>query len=130
MIEDPRRYMRVANQIRAQIQEGVLKPGDCPPSITKMCLEMELSRRTAGRAMQVLENEGLLMRVKGLGYYVTDKDHASATVIEEAETEAAIAEYEAWKAAGCPGGHISHEAVTAELLLPSRREAGKERRHN
>jgi DNA-binding GntR family transcriptional regulator len=67
-------YVRVANQIRAQIEDGVLKPGDSVPSITKVCREMELSRRTAGKAMQTLENEGLLMRVKGLGYYVTDKE--------------------------------------------------------
>jgi len=36
--------------------------------------------------------------------------------IEEAEIEAAIAEHEAWKASGQPGGTISHEAAMAELL--------------
>ena len=44
------------------------------------------------------------------------RDRASADEIEEAEIDAAIAEHEAWKAAGRPGGTISHEAAIAELL--------------
>jgi len=46
----------------------------------------------------------------------TLREHASAEEIEEAEIEAAIAEHEAWKAAGRPGGTIPHEAAAAELL--------------
>jgi hypothetical protein len=44
------------------------------------------------------------------------RDRASADEIEEAELDAAIAEHEAWKAAGRPGGTVSHEAAMAELL--------------
>jgi hypothetical protein len=43
------------------------------------------------------------------------RDRASADEIEEAEI-AAIAEHEAWKAAGRPGGTVSHEAAMADLL--------------
>jgi hypothetical protein len=46
----------------------------------------------------------------------TLRERASAEEIEEAEVEAAIAEHEAWKAAGRPGGTIPHEAAVAELL--------------
>jgi len=41
---------------------------------------------------------------------------ATAGEIEDAEFDAAIAEHEAWKAAGRPGGTIPHEVVMAELL--------------
>jgi len=44
------------------------------------------------------------------------RERASAGEIEEAEIDAAIAEHEAWKAAGRPGGTLSHEAAMAELL--------------
>ena len=44
------------------------------------------------------------------------RDRASAEQVEEAEIDAAIAEHEAWKAAGQPGGTIPHEIVMAELL--------------
>ena len=44
------------------------------------------------------------------------RERASAEEIEEAEIEAAIAEHEAWKVAGRPGGTIPHQAAMAELL--------------
>jgi hypothetical protein len=44
------------------------------------------------------------------------RERASVGEIEEAEIDAAIAEHEAWKAAGKPGGTVSHEAAMAELL--------------
>jgi hypothetical protein len=44
------------------------------------------------------------------------RKRASAEEIAEAETDAAIAEHEAWKAAGRPGGTIAHEVAMAELL--------------
>ena len=44
------------------------------------------------------------------------RERASAAEIEEAEIDAAIAEHEAWKAVGQPGGTIAHEVAIAELL--------------
>ena len=44
------------------------------------------------------------------------RKRASADEIAEAEIDAAIAEHEAWKAAGRPGGTIPHEVAMAELL--------------
>jgi hypothetical protein len=44
------------------------------------------------------------------------RERASAEEIEGAEVDAAIAENEAWKAAGRPGGTIPHEVAAAELL--------------
>lgn len=40
---------------------------------------------------------------------------ASAEALEEAEIEAALAAYDEWVAAGCPGAR-SHEDAMAELL--------------
>ena len=44
------------------------------------------------------------------------RKRASAEAIAEAEIDAAIAEHEAWKAGGRPGGTIPHEVAMAELL--------------
>lgn len=44
------------------------------------------------------------------------REGASAEEIEDAESNAAIAEHEEWKAAGRPGGTIPHDVVMAELL--------------
>jgi hypothetical protein len=47
------------------------------------------------------------------------RDHASAVQVEVAEIDAAIAEHEAWKAAGRPG-RKSHEEFMAEVFDGSR----------
>jgi GntR family transcriptional regulator len=68
---DPRAYMRLAAFIREQIRDGKLAPGGRLPSIAVLRREQGHSRQTAGKAMRVLEEEGLIYRVPGLGYYVS-----------------------------------------------------------
>ena len=48
------------------------------------------------------------------------RDRASAEQVQEAEIDAAIAEHEAWKAAGRPGLK-SHDEFMAEVFGGSRR---------
>jgi DNA-binding GntR family transcriptional regulator len=40
------------------------------PSITTLSQEYGVTRKTAGHALRVLEDDGLIYRVPGLGYYV------------------------------------------------------------
>jgi GntR family transcriptional regulator len=68
---DPRAYMRLAALIRDQISSGMLAPGGRLPSIAVLRREHAHSRQTVGKAMRVLEDEGLIYRVPGLGYYIS-----------------------------------------------------------
>jgi GntR family transcriptional regulator len=68
---DPRAYVRIAGMVREMISSQVLPPGSPAPSITRLCREHGHARQTCGRAMRLLEDEGLLHRVPGHGYYVT-----------------------------------------------------------
>jgi GntR family transcriptional regulator len=68
---DPRAYMRLAALIREQIADGRIMPGSQLPSIAALRREQGHSRQTVGKAMHVLEGEGLIYRVPGLGYYVS-----------------------------------------------------------
>jgi DNA-binding GntR family transcriptional regulator len=70
---DPRAYVRLAALLRRQIQDGTLATGDPVPSITTLTQEHGIARATAGKALRVLEAEGLVYRVPGLGYYVTSQ---------------------------------------------------------
>jgi GntR family transcriptional regulator len=67
---DPRSYVRLAARLRKQILKGELAPGRPVPSITTLSQELGHARPTCGKAMRRLEQEGLLIRVPGLGYYV------------------------------------------------------------
>ena len=52
---DPRAYMRLAAQLRRQIQDGTLPPGSPVPSITTLTQEHGIARATAGKALRLLE---------------------------------------------------------------------------
>lgn len=70
MPDDPRAYVRLANQLRQQITDGQLQPGQPTPSITSLTQDHGVARQTAAKALHLLETEGLVYRVPGLGYYV------------------------------------------------------------
>jgi DNA-binding GntR family transcriptional regulator len=69
-LADPRAYRRLAVLIRQQISDGTLQPGRSAPSITSLSREHGHARQTCGKALRILEGEGLLARIPGLGYYV------------------------------------------------------------
>jgi GntR family transcriptional regulator len=72
MADDPRVYVRIAVAVRARIESGELAPGQPVPSITTLVQEYGVARPTAGKALRMLEDEGLIYRVPGLGYHVVD----------------------------------------------------------
>ena len=68
---DPRAYIRLAARLRREIAEGTLAPGMPTPSITTLSQQYGHARQTCAKALRTLEDEGLLTRIPGLGYYVT-----------------------------------------------------------
>jgi DNA-binding GntR family transcriptional regulator len=63
--------VRLAARLRREIAEGKLTPGMPTPSITTLSQQYGHARQTCAKALRTLEDEGLLTRVPGLGYYVT-----------------------------------------------------------
>jgi GntR family transcriptional regulator len=70
VFSDPRPYLRVAADLRVQITGGILVPGQPVPSIPVLQSTYGYSRQTIAKGLHVLEREGLLCRIRGLGYYV------------------------------------------------------------
>jgi DNA-binding GntR family transcriptional regulator len=60
----------MAAVVRQQIAAGALQPGQPAPSIPHLAREYGHARPTCSKALRLLEDEGLLIRVPGLGYYV------------------------------------------------------------
>jgi GntR family histidine utilization transcriptional repressor len=67
---DPRAYVRLASELRKAIAEGKYSPGEPTPSITTLSQQSGHARQTCAKALNVLVDEGLLIRYPGLGYYV------------------------------------------------------------
>ena len=68
--DDPRIYVRIAAQLRQRMGSGDLAAGDRVPSITTLTQEWGVARETAAHALRVLEEDGLIQRFPGKGYYV------------------------------------------------------------
>jgi DNA-binding GntR family transcriptional regulator len=73
---DPRPYIRMAARLRRQILAGKIGPGQPVPSLTTLSQEFGHARTTCGKAMQLLEQEGLLTFIPGLGYHATSAAEA------------------------------------------------------
>ena len=69
-LTDPRAYVRLAAILRQQIADGTLQPGGRTPSLTHLSREYGHAPLTCSNALRMLESEGLLTRIPGLGYHV------------------------------------------------------------
>lgn len=70
---DSPKYMEIVRWSRAQIDGRALHPGDRFLSEKELSGRFGLSRQTVRHALQLLENEGYIRRVRGSGTYVADR---------------------------------------------------------
>ncbi len=66
-------YQRIANEIRAKIKAGELKPGDRLPSISQLQKQYGVSAQPVKSALLVLQTEGLVEGHQGRGVFVIDQ---------------------------------------------------------
>ncbi len=65
-------YAQLVGIIKHQISSGALAVGDLLPSETELCRALDISRNTVRQAIGELEDEGLVVRKRGKGTFVTD----------------------------------------------------------
>lgn len=66
------RHEQISDWLRMQIQEGIYAADAQIPSESQLTDQFDVSRITVRRALQTLENEGLIYRRQGLGSFVRD----------------------------------------------------------
>ncbi|MBR2189823.1 MAG: GntR family transcriptional regulator [Eubacterium sp.] len=64
------KYMEIVNWVREQINTGALQTDSKLPTENEMIRQFNVSRQSVRRAIQELENEGLLRTVQGSGTYI------------------------------------------------------------
>jgi GntR family transcriptional regulator len=69
------RYLQVAEQLRARIERGELKPGDPLPSETELAATSDLSRTSVRNAIRQLREWGLVRAEQGRGTFVRPLRH-------------------------------------------------------
>jgi DNA-binding GntR family transcriptional regulator len=70
-MEDPRLYRRIYADLLEQIGDGRL-PAGTRLNIGLITDQFDTTRTTAGKAVRLLEADGLVQLFPGLGWYVTD----------------------------------------------------------
>jgi DNA-binding transcriptional regulator YhcF (GntR family) len=65
-------YLQVANALRAEIADGLLKPGQRLPSVRDLSEKHDIAPVTARNALRVLRDEGLIYSRSTRGYFVRD----------------------------------------------------------
>jgi molybdate-binding protein/DNA-binding transcriptional regulator YhcF (GntR family) len=73
LMEESYLYRQIADDIRRQILQGKLKPGDRLPSVRQMTTRWRCTVGTAQRAYQELASQGLVTSHAGQGTRVTDR---------------------------------------------------------
>jgi len=63
----------MAARLRRQIAEGTCAASAPVPSITALSGQYGHARETCAKALHVLEAEGLVVRIPGLGYHVAQR---------------------------------------------------------
>jgi DNA-binding GntR family transcriptional regulator len=66
---DPRIWVRITEDLRQKPAAGVIAAG-VTVSITRLSQEWGASRQTISKALRALEDDGMIRRYPGLGYYV------------------------------------------------------------
>lgn len=67
-------YIRIADEIVANVRSGKYKPGDKLPSIAQLCKQYFVSSSTIQLVNVRLEALGVIRRHQGKGVFVTDPD--------------------------------------------------------
>src|SRR3954468_9212243 len=66
-------YQQVADKLRADIYSGRYRPGDQIPTEVELMAEHGVSRNTARLAHGMLENEGLIIKMRRRGSFVRER---------------------------------------------------------
>ena len=65
-------YEQIARQIKFAVAQGALKPGQLIPSVREVASDLAINPNTVARAYQQLQNDGVLISVRGLGLEVNE----------------------------------------------------------
>lgn len=66
-------YIQLEQGLKARIEAGEFKPGDCLPTEEQIGQSYGVSRITVRKALEALETQGLILRRRGVGSFVAEK---------------------------------------------------------
>lgn len=65
-------FQQIAENLCHQILEGILPPGERVPSVRDLAVEFEVNRNTLLRTYSILEDAGIIVNKRGIGFFVAE----------------------------------------------------------
>lgn len=65
-------YIQIVEQVRQQIVEGRLKPGDQLPTVRALASDLRINFNTVSRAYRLLDEAGVISTQQGRGTYILE----------------------------------------------------------
>lgn len=65
-------FQQIADNISHQILEGKLPAGERVPSVRDLAVEFEVNRNTLLRTYSILEEAGIIVNKRGIGFFVAE----------------------------------------------------------
>lgn len=65
-------FQQIADNISHQILDGKLPPGERVPSVRDLAVEFEVNRNTLLRTYSILEELGIIINKRGIGFFVAE----------------------------------------------------------
>ena len=65
-------FLQIADTLSHRILEGKLPPGERVPSVRDLAAEFEVNRNTLLRTYSILEDAGIIVNKRGIGFFVAD----------------------------------------------------------
>ncbi|WP_054652317.1 GntR family transcriptional regulator [Limosilactobacillus equigenerosi] len=69
-------YQQLVTQLSELMLTGVYQAGERIPSTTQLSQELHINPATVRKAMNILVDQGLLVKQRGIGMFVTDQSQA------------------------------------------------------
>jgi GntR family transcriptional regulator len=66
-------YLQIIEQIKQQIADETLKPGDQLPTVRALAEELRVNFNTVARSYRMLDEAGVISTQQGRGTYITEK---------------------------------------------------------
>lgn len=64
-------YQQLVYSLKKAIKDGILKKNDKIPAESEFCSKYDLSRTTVRQALEILEREGYIYKIRGKGSYIS-----------------------------------------------------------
>lgn len=65
-------FQQIADNLCYQILEGKLLAGERVPSVRDLAMDFEVNRNTLLRTYSILENAGVIVNKRGIGFFVSE----------------------------------------------------------